>query len=244
MLVNNFEKLKDLMKFEQGTYYKFVALIRAKDKSGVLNTDERGEIFVRQWFIDSIESFVKYSEDMINLCNATGARLYVTTDRKSVKKTVFKMQEQLNNIIKQFVFGADNNVSIRKLSKFSSSASQLAECSDGPKYWLIDIDNTDITNEQMEQIVKDFEFVMGNYFPVKMKTPNGYHLLFPRIFGFRDTFAKLWNDAKDKTYSVDEYTYNMCIKTEEAFERLWKIRDNWCEKENALTLVYFNSEAK
>ena len=132
MLVNNFEKLKDLMKFEQGTYYKFVALIRAKDKSGVINTDERGEIFVRQWFVDTLQSYLKYKDDMINLCNATGARLYVTTDRKSVKKTVFKMQEQLNDMIRQFAFGVDNNVSIRKLSKFSSSASSLAECSDGP----------------------------------------------------------------------------------------------------------------
>ena len=54
---------------------------------------------------------------MINLCKATGARLYVTTDRKSVKKTVFKMLEQLHDIIKQFVFGSYANVSLRKLSK-------------------------------------------------------------------------------------------------------------------------------
>lgn len=249
MFINNFDQLKQWMKFEPGTYYKFVALVRAKDfeegkYTPVLNVKERGEIFVRQWFVDSEETLNKYKDDMINLCIATRARLYVTTDRKGVVQTVLNMQDQINGYIKQLLGNSKAPISLRKLSKFSASSSQLAVCSDGPKYWLIDIDNTDITNEQMEQIVKDFEFVMGNYFPVKMKTPNGYHLLFPRTFGFRDTFAKLWKDAKDKIYSVDEYTYNMCTKTEEAFDRLWKSRDNWSEKDNSLTLVFIDFEDK
>jgi len=133
-MINNFEQLKTFIEFYPNTYYKFVALIRKKDNTGILNTNERGEIFVRQWFIDSQESLEKYKPDMIALCNATGARLYVTTDRKSVKKTIFKMFEQLLDIVKQYTFNAQNPVSIRKLSKFSSSASQLAECSDGQKY--------------------------------------------------------------------------------------------------------------
>ena len=245
MVINNFDKLKSWMKFEPGTYYKFVALVRAKDfKDGkyrpVLNVNERGEIFVRQWFVDSEEALEKYKDDMINLCIATRARLYVTTDRKSVTKTILSMQEQLQGYVSQLLNNPNAPISIRKLSKFSASASQLALCSDGPKYWLIDVDNTDITNEEMEQIVKDFDFVMGNYFPIKMKTPNGYHLLFPRTFGFRDEFAKLWKQAKDKTFSVDEFTYNMCEKTEQAFERLWKYRDNWEDKDNALTLVFMD----
>lgn len=240
-MVNNFDKLENICKFEQGTYYKFVALIRKKDykeEEKCILQNERGEMFVRQWFIDSKESLEKYKDDMINLCRATKARLYVTTDRKSVTKTILSMKDQLDGYIKQLINNPNAPVSIRKLSKFSSSASQLAECSDGPKYWLVDIDNTNITNDEMEQILKDFEFVMGNYFPVKMKTLNGYHLLFPRTFGFQDEFEKLWKQAKDKTFSVDEFTYNMCEKTEQAFERLWKYRDNWENKENALTLIY------
>lgn len=175
---------------------------------------------------------------MINLCKATKARLYVTTDRKSTKKTILTMAWQLDDYIRQLINNPNVSISIKKLSKFSASASQLAECSSGPKYWLIDIDNTEITNEEMEQIVKDFEFVMEDFFPVKMKTLNGYHLLFPRTFGFRDTYAKLWKQAKDKTHSIDDTTYKILELKEQAFERLWKYKDNWEDKENALTLVY------
>lgn len=246
-IINNFKSLKQLLKFEPGTYYKFVALVRAKDFTDgkyepILSTNERGEIFIRQWFVDSEDSLDKYKDDMINLCKATKARLYVTTDRKSTKKTILTMAWQLDDYIRQLINNPNAPISIRKLSKFSASASQMAECSDGPKYWLIDIDNTEITNEEVEQIAKDFEFVMEDFSPIKMKTLNGYHLLFPRTFGFRDTYAKLWKQAKDKTRSIDDTTYKTYELKEQAFKRLWKYRDNWEDKENALTLIYANFE--
>jgi hypothetical protein len=184
---------------------------------------------------------------MINLCKATGARLYVTTDRKSVKKTIFKMLEQLHDIIKQYVFGAENPVSIRKLSKFSSSASSLAECSDGNKYWLIDIDKngmTEISEQQVEQIVEDFEYIFSDKKVLKFKTLNGYHLLIKRVFDYRSEFAKRWQLCKNGTMSDDPIKMTYYIKKKEVFERLWsyKMNNHYSDKENALTLVYFNNE--
>jgi len=245
MEINNFYQLENLLEFKEGSYYKFIALIRAKDNSGVIDTKERGEIFIRQWFVDSNQSLLKYREDMLNLCDATGARLYVTTDRKSVKKTIFKMQEQLQDIIKQYAFGAENPVSIRKLSKFSSSASSLAECSDGNKYWLIDIDkngDTEITENQVEQIVKDFEHIFSDKKVIKFKTPNGYHVLIKRDFDYRTEFAKRWQLCKNGTMSDDPIKMTYYIQQEEVFERLWsyKMNNHYSDKENALTLVYFN----
>lgn len=245
MEINNFYQLENLLEFKEGSYYKFIALIRAKDNSGVINTKERGEIFVRQWFVDSQTSLLKYREDMISLCKATGARLYVTTDRKSVKKTIFKMLEQLYDIIKQYVFGAENPVSIRKLSKFSASASSLAECSDGNKYWLIDIDKngmTEITEQQVEQIVEDFEYIFSDKKVLTFKTLNGYHVLIKRDFDYRAEFAKRWQLCKNGTMSDDPIKMTYYIQQKEVFERLWsyKMNNHYSDKENALTLVYFN----
>lgn len=246
MEINNFYQLENLLEFKEGSYYKFIALIRAKDNSGVIDTKERGEIFVRQWFVDSNQSLLKYKEDMINLCKATGARLYVTTDRKSVKKTVFKMLEQLHDIIKQFVFGSYTNVSLRKLSKFSSSASSLAECSDGNKYWLIDIDKNgmteELTEQQVEQIVEDFKYIFSDKKVLKFKTLNGYHLLIKRNFDYRAEFAKRWQKAKDGINSTNPLDVPFYLLQNKVFERLWsyKMNNHYSDKENALTLVYFN----
>ena len=243
MEINNFYQLENLLEFKEGSYYKFIALIRAKDNTGVIDTKERGEIFVRQWFVDSQISLLKYREDMINLCKATGARLYVTTDRKSIKKTVFKMLEQLHDIIKQFVFGSYGCVSLRKLSKFSSSASSLAECSDGNKYWLIDIDDKDgIGNNIVDQLSQDFEYIFPDKKIIRFKTVNGWHLLIKRDFNYRTEFAKRWQLCKNGTMSDDPIKMTFYFQQQEIFERLWKYRSNYEDKENALTLVYFNNE--
>lgn len=247
MEINNFYQFENLSEFKEGSYYKFIALIRAKDNSGVIDTKERGEIFVRQWFVDSNQSLLKYREDMINLCKATGARLYVTTDRKSVKKTVFKMLEQLQDIIKQFVFGSYTNVSLRKLSKFSSSASSLAECSDGPKYWLIDVDKngtTEITEQQVEQIVEDFEYIFLDKKVIKFKTLNGYHILIKRDFDYRAEFAKRCQKAKDGINSTNTLDIPFYYLQNKVFERLWlhKMNNHYSDKENALTLVYYGDK--
>jgi len=245
MEINNFYQLENLLEFKEGSYYKFIALIRAKDNSGIIDTKERGEIFVRQWFVDSQTSLLKYREDMINLCKATGARLYVTTDRKSVKKTIFKMFEQLFDIVKQYTFNVQNPVSLRKLSKFSSSASSLAECSDGNKYWLIDIDKngtTELTEQQVEQIVEDFEYIFSDKKLIKFKTLNGYHILIKRDFDYRTEFAKRWQKAKDGLDSINPLDVSFCYLQNKVFERLWsyKMNNHYNDKENALTLVYFN----
>lgn len=34
MEINNFYQLENLLEFKEGSYYKFIALIRAKDNSG------------------------------------------------------------------------------------------------------------------------------------------------------------------------------------------------------------------
>lgn len=243
MEINNFYQLKNLLEFKEGSYYKFVALVRSKDDTNIINTKERGEIFVRQWFVDSNQSLLKYEEDMINLCKVTGARLYVTTDRKSTKKTIFKMQEQLQDIIKQYAFAAKNPVSIRKLSKFSSSASQLAECSDGNKYWLIDIDDKDgVGNDKVDQLSQDFEYIFADKKIIRFKTVNGWHLLIKRDFDYRAEFAKRWQKAKDGLNDQDGMKRLFYIQQEEVFSRLYKLRFNYEIKENALTLVYFNKE--
>lgn len=239
-IINNFKSLEQLLKFEPGTYYKFVAFVRAKDfKDGrcepVLNTQERGEIFVRQWFIDSQDNLDKYKGDMINLCKATKARLYVTTDRKSTKKTILTMAWQLDDYIRQLINNPNAPISIKKLSKFSASASQMAECSSGPKYWLIDIDtykldgNTDNNKIIASNLCNYFKNIFNNKEYIENTTVNGIHLLVERTF---DIYKKL----SDFTLGTEKCTiddkYNIARKYLLEYAECWEI------KENALTLVY------
>lgn len=239
--INNLPQIRERLEYEEGTYYKFVALVRAKDfkdgKTPILNINERGEIFVRQWFIDSDETFVKYCSDMVNLCIATKARLYYTVDRKSTKKTVLAMKKQLDTYIDLLVYNPNTPLPTHKLSKFSASASQLKECSDGKKYWLIDIDGgSTIPSYNYCCISEGISFaLMSILYPDSKSyvniTPNGLHLLVERTF---DLPSKL--DKFLQTGNLDQHISKE--KANSSREVLLRFKDKYEIKENAMSLAF------
>lgn len=161
---------------------------------------------------------------MINLCKATKARLYVTTDRKSTKKTILTMAQQLDDYIRQLINNPNAPISIKKLSKFSASASQMAECSSGPKYWLIDIDGNGLEEDKKLSIISKLYACFICLFigkeVIENDTPNGKHFLVERTFDIK-SFIKSYME-----------------KNNEDSKLLLDYKNNWEIKENALTLVY------
>ena len=92
MSINNFPVIEQFLEFEQGTFYKFELLVRNTDgnnplyQEGYSNTNKN--ILIKSWYVDSKEYYEKIKHEMINLSNLTGARLYMTLDRKSNLKLV------------------------------------------------------------------------------------------------------------------------------------------------------------
>lgn len=255
MYINNFSQLKYWMRFDKGTYYKFVALIRNKDftdkSKPVLVNEGRGEHFIRQWFIGSQLELDKYAGEMTSLCKATGARLYVTTDRKSIKKTILKMQDQLAEYVKQMLFDPNAAISLRKLSKFSSSASQMKECSAGPKYWLIDVDLNSVPSADrgsyLCKLLEAFRFALTPYSPVVHITPNGAHILVERSFDIHEAIDLFLRQCTAPTFSLKVGDEELILGGSDNLSKhyhkvLTDNKDCWEVKENALTLVFMDME--
>jgi hypothetical protein len=122
----------------------------------------------------------------------------------------------------------------------------MAECSSGPKYWLIDIDGNDIEESKRWKVA----LLLSDYFKTILslkhsniatfKTPNGYHLLVPRdfdIYKIVDSFlltGHIEGKLGNETIYIKEDIEGQC----RVFLTSW--RKQWEIKENALTLVYFN----
>lgn len=81
LLIDNTSKLKNIMEFKQGSYYKFVALIRAKDykdsDNQILTDRRRQEILVHDWMIDSKEMLNRLLPDMLKYTEMFKCRLYM-----------------------------------------------------------------------------------------------------------------------------------------------------------------------
>lgn len=179
LLIDNTSKLKEIMEFKQGSYYKFVALIRAKDYKDSDNqvlTNRGKEILVKDWLIDSQEMLDELLPDMLKYTELFKCRLYMCTDRKSIVKTLVQMRNKIQTYLDQFLDNPNTQCSTRSLRKIEMSSSNLKESSDSNgRKWLYDIDTID-------PVVVDYVFKHCESKYTCFETKNGYHVVSDRTY--------------------------------------------------------------
>lgn len=219
LIVDNTAKLKNVMNFKQGSYYKFVALVRAKDYKNsseqVLTSMEKQEILVKDWMVDSQEMLDKTLPDMLKYTEMFKCRLYMCTDRKSVVKTLAQMRNTVDKYLDPFLGNPNASCSVRALRKICASASNLSESSDREsRYWMFDVDTK---NQNVLKFVQ--ENVCGEHYVETFKTKAGYHVLARKKFfvGVPDEYESEFDYLRDKfpqtsPLVLTEYISNVDIK--------------------------------
>lgn len=182
LLVDNTSKLKDVMEFKNGAYYKFVCLVRAKDyrenpDEQVLHCMEKQEILVKDWLVDTPERLAGTLPDMLKFTELFKCRLYMCTDRKSVLKTLKTMRDTVQNYLDPFLGNPNATCSVRAVKKIASSASNMDESSDkGGRCFLFDVDTKD--QEVLQEVVE----YCGSSYESTFETKSGYHVVAKRNF--------------------------------------------------------------
>lgn len=219
MLVDNTAKLKNVMNFKQGSYYKFVALVRAKDYKNsseqVLTSMEKQEILVKDWMVDSQEMLDKTLPDMLKYTEMFKCRLYMCTDRKSVVKTLVQMRNTVDKYLDPFLGNPNASCSVRALRKICASASNLSESSDREsRFWMFDVDTK---NQNVLKFVQ--ENVCGEHYVETFETKAGYHVLARKKFfvGVPDEYESEFDYLRDKfpqtsPLVLTEYISNVDVK--------------------------------
>ena len=198
-LVDNTSKLKDVMEFKNGAYYKFVCLVRAKNykensDEQVLHCMEKQEILVKDWFVDTPERLAGTLPDMLKFTELFKCRLYMCTDRKSVLKTLKTMRDTVQNYLDPFLGNPNTSCSVRAVKKVASSASNMDESSDkGGRKWLFDVDTKD------KEVLKMVEEYCGSSYESTFETKSGYHVVAKRNFDAHRWTELMYNnvDVKD-----------------------------------------------
>jgi len=196
LLVGNFDKVKNVVQWKpEQTYYKFVALIRAKDyKDGerpVLLDKEKQECFVRQWLVDSEEYFDRVKEDMKTVVEMFRCRLYMTLDRKSTMKTLIAARDVVNRQLDSYLGVKEPQVSVKMFNKLVPSVTQLAESSDRDgRRWMFDVDTKDVN---VLNVVKK---LCGIDYLESFETKNGYHVVADKKFDANGRLLCLKDNGK------------------------------------------------
>ena len=197
LIVDNTAKLKNVMNFKQGSYYKFVALVRAKDYKNsseqVLTSMEKQEILVKDWMVDSQEMLDKTLPDMLTFTNMFKCRLYMCTDRKSIVKTLKTMRDTVQKYLDPFIGNSNADCSVQALKKICSSATNKDESSDSDgRKWLFDVDTKD------KEVLKMVEEYCGSSYESTFETKSGYHVVAKRNFDAHRWTELMYNNVELK----------------------------------------------
>ena len=193
LMVDNTKKLKDIIEFKEGTYYKFVCLLRTKDykdsdEEPMLKCMEKQEILVKDWLIDGQEMLDKTLPDMIKFTETFKCRLYMCTDRKSIVKTLKTMRDIVQNYLDPFLGNSNADCSVRAIKKICSSATNKDESSDREgRRWLFDVDSKANIN-----ILNDLDKVLKDKLLAKLETKNGYHYITKKDFDAHKVLENLY----------------------------------------------------
>ena len=148
-MVDNFELIKPLLKFtDHQDFYFLQLLLRKKDGADVPNGSDNQRRLVRDYHITSPEMLDEIKEEVIRICNETGARAYIRMNKRNYKTIAMAYaQETLEKARKGEVFGNTYN-------EINSVIGRYPEGHKGDKTWLVDID--DFGPESMRTtVVKD-----------------------------------------------------------------------------------------
>lgn len=206
LIVDNFDKVKNVVQWKpEQTYYKFVALIRAKDyKDGefpVLLDKEKQECFVRQWLVDNEEYFERVKEDMKTVVEMFKCRLYMTIDRKSTMKTLIAARDVINRQLDSYLGVKEPQVSVKMFNKLVPSVTQLAESSDREcKRWMFDVDTKDVN------VLNVVNKLCGEFYLETFETKNGYHVVADKKFDANARLQCVKHRGKLRDFDMSLYS--------------------------------------
>ena len=166
-MIDNFELIKPLLKFPNNDIYYHLQILRRGKDHPELPAANR---VIKPYFICSLESLDYVEQEIKNLCKFFGARAYINLSPKSIKKTTMLQLKYLA----QRAYEGD----FKKIWKsWNTCAGEIK--GEEPR-WIIDIDNTTITEGPIIDLIDGLEPIdpFGySKFIAEIPTKSGYHLI-------------------------------------------------------------------
>lgn len=189
-MVNNFELITPLLKFDDPDLFYFVSIIkRRKDNPGM----HKDSSAIKHFYIDNLLKWKDKRAVMIELCKQNDARAYINLNRRSYKDVAGDMLIELACMV---VGNTPKNA-----IGFYDSVCGSTE-SEPNRTWLIDIDTKmdegahlsvvegikGFINYHTTHVTKDKPLIMN-----EIPTKNGVHLIVPpfNLKLFKETFPHI-----------------------------------------------------
>ena len=180
-MIDNFEQIKNLLKFDNEYQFYFLQIIQRKkdfkedDTITYLGTNNNNRL-IKAYYIFSLEQLEKYKSEILALCNLFKARAGISLNRRDARVISLEMMKLLADNIK--------NNHFNQLSKiYNTVCGQYHQEKD--KTWILDIDYMTgyyiktIDEVIRQNLVKDLYNIepIGSKIITAIPSKSGYHLI-------------------------------------------------------------------
>lgn len=149
---------------DDDTFFSIEIIRRGKDNP---NMPAANYLF-KSYHINTIEDLDKYKQEIIDLCNLFKVRAYISVNRKSYRKCLWRQ----NELIAKRICDSDYRKPYKLWQKAVSSYHHQQD-----KRWIIDIDENDEEYLQFIRNVINSTQAGNNRIIQEFKTKNGYHFI-------------------------------------------------------------------
>ena len=168
-MIDNFDKILDLMEFPSDDCFYFIQLLQRKKEHPELGSNSR---LVKSYYIKSKEHLMDLKEEIIGLCKFYNARAYIHLQYRSFQQCTFQMLKSVTDHIMQPDYNHTYHIWDSVCGQFGA----------GPKRWIVDADNADlerygITINELIRFINSCEHKVGESIIITLPTKNGYHII-------------------------------------------------------------------
>lgn len=169
-IVDNFDRIKEIMQFNNSDEFYFVQIIQRKKDGNMTQVGNNGYRTIKTYYIYSIEQLENKKDKIKELCLRNNARAYINVNKRNAKEVALEA-------IKRYATLIEENNSYQGYRVYDSACGSTKARGYKP-YWTVDIDSKDIEYmKQMILFINDCRGAETNKIKYVIPTPHGYHLV-------------------------------------------------------------------
>lgn len=169
MTVNNSVQVTKMMSFDENDFYFLQIIKRRKENPDMV----RSENVIKNFYIDSLEDYIKLIPLVIRICDFENARAYMKINKRNYTKLALDM----NKRVVEYIASGQT----KSLKNAFDTVTGLYHC-DKDKKWIVDIDWVDFEDKDEPQKVLSYVTelqIEGGREPMTeiIPTKNGVHFI-------------------------------------------------------------------
>lgn len=219
MVVDNFELIKTLLKFEDKDDFYFCQIIQRKKDGNDVPSANNGYRTIKSYYIRSFEDYERRIPAIIQLCEQNNARAYINLNVRNAKEVALQCSKAYIDLVLEDRCNQGHRV--------YDHCCGITPKKGEKKRWVVDVDTKDAT--VIASIIgivnkcRSANRVTDEYYNnviASIPTANGYHLI---------------------TTGFDKCLFKLYLENETDFDEAF-IKEITDTKKDNPTLLYFNKK--